>query len=204
MADHVSRIASAVSLPVIADADTGLRRARRTSPAPCASTSAREPRRSRSRIRSSRSAAGTWRARRVIPRDEMVRKVRAALAARANPDTVIIARTDAIAVTGLDDAIDRMLRVRRGGRGRDLPGRAALGRRDARDRGRRRGRSRSSRTCSEHGKTPLLSQPRRSAAARLPRSALYPTTSLFAAAQSAREIATACSATARAARCSTA
>ena len=34
-------------------------------------------------------------------------KLRAALAARADPDTLIVARTDAIAVTGLDDAIAR-------------------------------------------------------------------------------------------------
>ena len=34
-------------------------------------------------------------------------KLRAALDARADPDTLIVARTDAIAVTGLDDAIAR-------------------------------------------------------------------------------------------------
>ena len=46
---------------------------------------------------------------------EMVEKLRAALDARTNPDTVIVARTDAIAVTGLDDAIDAGAGVRRGG-----------------------------------------------------------------------------------------
>jgi methylisocitrate lyase len=42
----------------------------------------------------------------VIPPAEMVLKVKAAAAAR-NADTVIIARTDSLQVTGLDDAIDR-------------------------------------------------------------------------------------------------
>lgn len=43
----------------------------------------------------------------VIERDEMVQKIRAAVAARSNPDFVIVARTDARAVHGLDDALDR-------------------------------------------------------------------------------------------------
>lgn len=43
----------------------------------------------------------------VIPLDEMVLKVRAAVAARRSTETVVIARTDALQVTGLDDAIAR-------------------------------------------------------------------------------------------------
>lgn len=43
----------------------------------------------------------------VIPMQAMVRKVRAAVAARDNPDTFIMARTDARAVHGLDDALRR-------------------------------------------------------------------------------------------------
>jgi len=43
----------------------------------------------------------------VIPADEMVRKVRAAAAARSSRDFYIIARTDARAVHGLDDALRR-------------------------------------------------------------------------------------------------
>jgi len=43
----------------------------------------------------------------VIPMDEMVQKVRAAVDARQDPDFVIIARTDANAVHGLEDAIRR-------------------------------------------------------------------------------------------------
>ncbi|HET9920215.1 MAG TPA: isocitrate lyase/PEP mutase family protein [Ktedonobacteraceae bacterium] len=43
----------------------------------------------------------------VIPMEEMVQKVRAAVDARQDPDFVIIARTDANAVYGLEDAIRR-------------------------------------------------------------------------------------------------
>src|SRR5271168_1563349 len=43
----------------------------------------------------------------VIAMDEMVPKVRAACDARINPDTVIIARTDALAVNGWDDVVRR-------------------------------------------------------------------------------------------------
>ena len=43
----------------------------------------------------------------VIPMDEMVQKVRAAVDARLDPDFVIIARTDANAVYGLEDALQR-------------------------------------------------------------------------------------------------
>lgn len=43
----------------------------------------------------------------LIAKDEMVAKVRAAVHARKDPNLVIIARTDAVAVNGYDDAIDR-------------------------------------------------------------------------------------------------
>lgn len=43
----------------------------------------------------------------LIPTDEMVIKLKAAVRAKTNPDTMIIARTDAIAVHGIDDAIER-------------------------------------------------------------------------------------------------
>ncbi|OZI53646.1 isocitrate lyase/PEP mutase family protein [Bordetella genomosp. 5] len=44
----------------------------------------------------------------VIPADDMVRKVRAAVAARTNPDLVIKARTDAAGPVGLEEAIRRL------------------------------------------------------------------------------------------------
>ena len=43
----------------------------------------------------------------VEPREVAVRKIRAAAAARRNPDTLIIARTDSAGPHGLDDALDR-------------------------------------------------------------------------------------------------
>ena len=43
----------------------------------------------------------------VIPAEAMERKIRAAAAARENPDTFLIARTDARAVHGLDEALRR-------------------------------------------------------------------------------------------------
>src|SRR5512135_715080 len=43
----------------------------------------------------------------VIPMDEMVQKIRAAVDARQDPDFVIIARTDANAVNGFEDALQR-------------------------------------------------------------------------------------------------
>lgn len=51
----------------------------------------------------------------VIPAHEMVAKVRAAVDARADDDFVIMARTDALAVNGLEDAIERGNRYRMAG-----------------------------------------------------------------------------------------
>jgi methylisocitrate lyase len=184
MVDHVSRISSAVSLPVIADADTGYgelvnvaRTVREYERAGAAAVQIEDqvfPKR-----------CGHMEGKRVIPQEEMVRKVRAALSAREDPDTVIIARTDAIAVTGLDDAVERMLAYRDAGADVIFPDaprsidelRAITAAVDAP----------LVANMSEHGKTPLLS---RSELADLGyRIALYPTSTLFAAAQSAREIA---------------
>lgn len=45
----------------------------------------------------------------LVSKEEMVGKVKAAVDARSNPDTMIIARTDAIAVEGFDAAVDRAM-----------------------------------------------------------------------------------------------
>ena len=107
MVDHVQRVAGAVTVPVISDADTGFgdlinvtRTVREYERAGAAGIQLEDqvfPKR-----------CGHMDGKRVVPVEEMVAKVHAAVAARRNPDTVIIARTDAIAVTGLDDAIDRL------------------------------------------------------------------------------------------------
>src|SRR5262245_39156437 len=51
----------------------------------------------------------------VVPAEAMERKIRAAAAARENPDTFLIARTDARAVHGLDEALRRAERYVRAG-----------------------------------------------------------------------------------------
>jgi 2-methylisocitrate lyase-like PEP mutase family enzyme len=44
---------------------------------------------------------------RVVPLADMVAKVKAALDSRTDPDFIVIARTDAVAVNGFDDALER-------------------------------------------------------------------------------------------------
>src|SRR5436190_12062553 len=51
----------------------------------------------------------------LIPVDEMVGKIKAALDARSSRDTLIIARTDAVAVEGFERAIERAARYRAAG-----------------------------------------------------------------------------------------
>ena len=51
----------------------------------------------------------------VIPKDEMVKKLQAAVDARADPDMMILARTDARAVEGFDAACDRAMAYREAG-----------------------------------------------------------------------------------------
>src|SRR5581483_2646942 len=53
---------------------------------------------------------GHFQGKQLIPAEEMVLKLKAALDARRDPDFVIVARTDARAVEGIDVAIDRVNR----------------------------------------------------------------------------------------------
>ena len=106
MVDHARRMTSAITVPVIADADTGygevpqvihtVHELERAGVAAIQFEDQVFPKR-----------CGHMEGKKVIPAEEMVVKVRAALDARRNPETVIIARSDATAVTGLDDAIAR-------------------------------------------------------------------------------------------------
>jgi 2-methylisocitrate lyase-like PEP mutase family enzyme len=107
MAAHVERIAAAVSIPVIADADEGygdvinvvrtIELFERAGAAGIQLEDQQAPKR-----------CGHMEGKRLIPRDAMLRKIEAAVAARRCRDTVIVARTDAIAVDGLDAAIERL------------------------------------------------------------------------------------------------
>src|SRR5690349_21093100 len=58
---------------------------------------------------------GHMRGKRVIARDDYVQKVRAAVAARAGRDFFLVARTDALAVAGLDEAVARVEAARAAG-----------------------------------------------------------------------------------------
>jgi methylisocitrate lyase len=51
----------------------------------------------------------------IIPTDEMVAKIKAAVDARVDNDLVLMARTDAVAVSGLDEAIERSNRYAEAG-----------------------------------------------------------------------------------------
>ena len=57
----------------------------------------------------------------VVTKDEMVDRVKAAVDARTDAGFVIMARTDAAAVEGVDAAIERAVRLRRSRRRHDLP-----------------------------------------------------------------------------------
>src|SRR5690348_1090912 len=106
MADAVGRMARRVSIPVVADGDTGhgdlhnvVRTVREFEAAGAAGILLEDqvtPKR-----------CGHFQGKQVIPAGEMVLKLRAALDARRDPDFVLIARTDARAVEGIGAAIDR-------------------------------------------------------------------------------------------------
>jgi methylisocitrate lyase len=106
MAQSVTRVTNVSSVPVITDADTGygeLPGVRRT---------VHELERAGAQAIQLEDQVfpkkcGHMEGKEVIPRDEMVLKVRAAVAARRDPATLVIARTDALQPNGLDDAIDR-------------------------------------------------------------------------------------------------
>jgi methylisocitrate lyase len=109
MADAVRRMAARVSIPVIADGDTGhgdLHNVQRTVEAFEAAGAAGilledqvMPKR-----------CGHFSNKQVIPTEEMVLKIKAAVRARSDSDFAIFARTDARQMNGLDDAVDRVNR----------------------------------------------------------------------------------------------
>jgi len=106
MADQARNMAAAVSIPLIADADTGYGNAlnaRRTVTAYEAAGVAGLHLEDQQLPKRCGHLAG----KRVVPAEEFAAKIRAAVEARTDPDLVIIARTDAIAVNGFDDALRR-------------------------------------------------------------------------------------------------
>ena len=106
MVANAKYIANAVDIPVICDADTGYgnplnvqRTVREYEAAGVAGVHFEDqlfPKK-----------CGFFEGKQVIPVEEHVQKIRAALDARTDPDFVIIARCDAYAVTGWEDTVQR-------------------------------------------------------------------------------------------------
>jgi 2,3-dimethylmalate lyase len=106
MTGNAGRIAACVDIPVIADADTGygnplnvIRTVGAYEAAGVAGIHLED--------QVAPKKCGHMEGKLVIPAEEMVEKVRAAIEAREQPDFVIIARTDARAVEGLEPALRR-------------------------------------------------------------------------------------------------
>ncbi len=106
MVNQARNMANAISIPLIADGDTGyggvlnvIRTVREYEQAGIAAIQLEDqvyPKR-----------CGHMEGKQLIAGDEMVAKIRAAVHARNSPEFTIIARTDARAVNGLDDALAR-------------------------------------------------------------------------------------------------
>jgi 2-methylisocitrate lyase-like PEP mutase family enzyme len=114
MVDNARRIAYAVDIPVIADADTGygnsinvIRTVREYESAGVAAIHIED--------QVMPKKCGHMEGKLVVPAREMAAKVSAAVAARHSPDFLIIARTDARAAEGLDAALARARAYREAG-----------------------------------------------------------------------------------------
>ena len=114
MVDNARRIADCVDIPVIADADTGygnpLNVIRTVGAYEAAGVAAIHL-----EDQVAPKKCGHMEGKLVIPAGEMAQKIRAAVEARTRPDFVIIARTDARAVEGLERALDRARLYREAG-----------------------------------------------------------------------------------------
>jgi methylisocitrate lyase len=114
MIDHARRICTSVRIPVIVDADTGygnplnvfrtVRELIAAGAAGCFLEDQVWPKR-----------CGHMRGKRIVERQEYVQKIRAAVEARGERDFFIVARTDALAVQGMDEAVDRVVAAREAG-----------------------------------------------------------------------------------------
>jgi len=106
VADTIAHIRERTNIPLIVDADTGFGNALNVQ-----RTVRVFERLGASAIQLEDQAmpkrCGHLTGKTLIPADEMVGKISAALDARVDPNTVIVARTDAIAVEGFDAALSR-------------------------------------------------------------------------------------------------
>jgi 2-methylisocitrate lyase-like PEP mutase family enzyme len=106
MVENVARIVRAVDVPVVADADTGygnelnvFRTVREYEDRGVAAIHIED--------QVSPKRCGHLDDKEIVPREDYLAKVRAAVAAKRDRDFMIIARTDARAVAGLDEALAR-------------------------------------------------------------------------------------------------
>ncbi len=106
MVANAKRMADAVGVPLIADADTGygnhlnvIRTVEEYERAGVAALQIED--------QISPKRCGHMEGHKLIPAEEMVAKIRAAVKARKDPDLVLIARTDGISAEGFDEAIRR-------------------------------------------------------------------------------------------------
>lgn len=114
MIDRARRICASVKIPVLVDADTGYGNALNVyrtvheliaaGAAGCFLEDQVWPKR-----------CGHLQGKRLVEREEYVQKIRAADEARAGRDFFIVARTDALAVAGMDEAIARVTAAREAG-----------------------------------------------------------------------------------------
>jgi 2-methylisocitrate lyase-like PEP mutase family enzyme len=106
MVENARRIANAINIPLIADADTGygnhlnvMRTIEEYERAGIAAVQIED--------QVSPKRCGHMEGKTVVPAEEMTVKIRAAVRVRKDKDMLIVARTDAIAVLGFDEAIRR-------------------------------------------------------------------------------------------------
>jgi 2-methylisocitrate lyase-like PEP mutase family enzyme len=114
MVDRARHICRSVEIPIIVDADTGygnalnvyrtVRDLIEAGAAGCFLEDQVWPKK-----------CGHMAGKQIIPADDYLRKIRAAVEARGERDFFIVARTDAVAVEGLDEAISRVERAREAG-----------------------------------------------------------------------------------------
>jgi 2-methylisocitrate lyase-like PEP mutase family enzyme len=104
--DIVARMCDVASIPIVADADTGfgnainvIRTVREFEKAGVAAIQMED--------QVSPKKCGHFSGKEVIPKEEMVSKIKAALDTRRDENLAIIARTDALAVNGMEDALER-------------------------------------------------------------------------------------------------
>ena len=114
MIQKAAYIAGSVNIPVISDADTGYGNAlnviRTVKEFERAGVSAIQL---EDQVMPKR--CGHLAGKEIIPKEEMVAKIKAAVDSRVDPNFLIIARTDAIAVSGLEEAIERGLAYQEAG-----------------------------------------------------------------------------------------